>query len=216
MAKAGTRVVDRLRKHDILGEHTIVAHAIHVDAREVAILAETDTWVTHQPRSNMNNGVGVAEVESMLRAGIPVCLGNDGFPNAMWEEWKTAYLLHKVWHRDPRRMQGDTVVKLAVENNAALSGVFFPEAPPGRIEVGAAADLILVDYHPTTPLTIGNLPWHIQFGFHESMVRTTIVAGEILMHEGELLTLDEEEITERSRALVPDVWERYQEYVPTG
>lgn len=214
LAKSGMRVVDRLLDHGILGERTIVAHAIHVDAREVQILTDTGTWVTHQPRSNMNNGVGVAEVESMLRAGVPVCLGNDGFSNAMWEEWKTAYLLHKVWHRDPRRMPGDRVVELAVENNSKLAQVFFPWTPPGKIETGAAADLILVDYHPTTPLMAANLPWHILFGFHESMVRTTIVAGEVLMHEGELLTLDEEEITARSRELVPGVWNRYQEFVP--
>lgn len=214
LARVGTRVVDRLQDHGILGDQTIVAHAIHVDAREVEILADTGTWVTHQPRSNMNNGVGAAEVESMLRAGIPVCLGNDGFSNAMWEEWKTAYLLHKVWHRDPRRMPGDKLVDIAVENNARLARVFFPQSPPGRIETGAAADLILVDYHPTTPLTIGNLPWHILFGFHESMVTTTIVAGEVLMHEGKLLTLDEAEITARSRELVPEVWERYQAFVP--
>lgn len=214
LARSGKRVVDRLLEHEILGEHTIVAHAIHVDAREVQILADTQTWVTHQPRSNMNNGVGAAAVESMLRAGVRVGLGNDGFSNAMWAEWKTAYLLHKVWHRDPRRMPGDTIIKLAVENNAALAGVFFPDQPPGKIETGAAADLILVDYHPTTPLTIGNLPWHILFGFHESMITTTIVAGEILMKDGQLLTLDEEEITARARALVPQVWERYQTYVP--
>jgi putative selenium metabolism protein SsnA len=214
LAKTGTRVVDRLLEHDILGEQTIVAHAIHVDAREVRILADTGTWVTHQPRSNMNNGVGAAQVESMLRAGIPICLGNDGFSNAMWEEWKTAYLLHKVWHRDPRRMPGDTIAEIAVQNNANLVQTFFRENAPGKIEVGAAADLILVDYHPTTPLTIGNLPWHILFGFHESMIATTIVAGEVLMRDGEMLMLDEERITARSRELVPDVWERYQTYVP--
>jgi putative selenium metabolism protein SsnA len=214
LAKAGKRVVDRLQEHGILGPRTIVAHAIHVDARELQILADTGTWVSHQPRSNMNNGVGAAEVEGMLRIGIPVCLGNDGFSNAMWEEWKTTYLLHKVWHRDPRRMSADTVVELAVQNNASLASVFFPEAPPGKIELGAAADLILVDYHPTTPLTVGNLPWHIVFGFHESMVKTTIVAGEVLMRDGELLTLDEERITARSRELVPEVWERYQTFVP--
>jgi putative selenium metabolism protein SsnA len=214
ITRSGKRVVDRLQEHGILGPRTIVAHAIHVDAREVQILAETDTWVTHQPRSNMNNGVGAAEVESMLRTGIPVCLGNDGFSNAMWEEWKSAYLLHKVWHRDPRRMSGDKVVEMAVENNARLASLFFPESPPGKIDVGAAADLILVDYHPTTPLTAGNLPWHILFGFHASMVKTTIVAGEVLMRDGELLTLDEERITARSRELVPAVWERYETFVP--
>jgi putative selenium metabolism protein SsnA len=214
LAKSGKRVVDRLLDHGILGARTIVAHAIHVDAREVQILADTGTWVTHQPRSNMNNGVGAAAVESMLRAGVSMGLGNDGFSNAMWEEWKTAYLLHKVWHRDPRRMPGDMIIELAVENNSALAETFFPDEPPGKIEVGSAADLILVDYHPTTPLTIGNLPWHILFGFHESMVTTTIVAGELLMHDRQLLTLDEREITARARELVPTVWERYQTYVP--
>src|SRR3990170_502699 len=96
LAKAGTRIVDRLEQHGILRPNTILAHAVHVDAREVELIAQSGAWVSHQPRSNMNNGVGVAEVESMQRAGVRVCLGNDGFSNAMWEEWKTAYLLHKV------------------------------------------------------------------------------------------------------------------------
>ena len=106
LAKSGMRVVDRLQNHGILGPHTIAAHCVHVDAREIELLKETGTWVTHQPRSNMNNGVGAAPVESMLRTGIKVCLGNDGFSNAMWEEWKAAYFLHKLSSRDPRRMPG--------------------------------------------------------------------------------------------------------------
>jgi cytosine/adenosine deaminase-related metal-dependent hydrolase len=162
----------------------------------------------------MNNGVGVAATESLLRSGVNVCLGNDGFSNAMWEEWKTAYLLHKVWHRDPRRLPGDVLVQMAVYNNAGLASIFFPGAPVGELRVGAQADMILVDYHPTTPLTAGNLPWHIVFGFHESMITTTIVAGKLLMHERKLLTLNEAEITARSRELVPAVWERYQSFVP--
>jgi len=210
LAKSGMRVVDRLHRRGILGPNTIVAHAIHVDAREVSLLAESGTWVTHQPRSNMNNGVGVSEVESMLRAGVPVCLGTDGFSHTMWEEWKTAYLLHKVWHRDPRRMNGIDVAAVAAYNNASLAGSFFPEAPLGILEPGAFADLIFVDYHPHTPLTSGNLPWHIIFGFHESMVTTTIVAGTILMKDRILLTMDEEEITARALRQAPQVWERYE------
>ncbi len=216
LAKSGLRVVDRLAKHDMLGPNSIVAHAIHVDAREIELLAESQTWVTHQPRSNMNNGVGVAGVESMLRSGIPVCLGTDGFTHTMWTEWKTAYLLHKVWHRDPRRMPGDVIAQIATGNNARLAGSFFPGAPLGQIALGAHADLIFVDYHPHTPLTAGNLPWQIIFGFHESMVTTTIVAGKVLMHDRQLLTLDEAEITREARRLAPAVWERYEKYVPAG
>ncbi len=210
LAKSGTRVVDRLHRFGILGPKTIVAHAIHIDAREAALLAESGAWVTHQPRSNMNNGVGAAAVESLMRLGVPVCLGTDGFSSTMWTEWKTAYLLHKIWHRDPRRMNGADVAQMAAYNNAALANVFFPEAQIGKIVPGAFADLILVDYHPNTPLTPGNLPWHILFGFHESMVTTTIVNGKVLMRDRQLLTLDEAAITARARELAPQVWERYE------
>ena len=214
LRKSGLRVVDRLSERGILGPRTIAAHAVHTDAREAEILRASNTWVTHQPRSNMNNGVGAAPIESLVRAGVRVALGNDGFSNAMWEEWKTAYLLHKVWHRDPRRMPGDLVAEIGAYNNAALAGQSFPEVPLGVLAAGAHADLILVDYHPTTPMTPGNLPWHILFGFHESMVTTTIVAGRMLMKDRELLTLDEAEITARARALAPGVWERYAAHVP--
>jgi putative selenium metabolism protein SsnA len=213
LAKTGLRVVDRLHRHEILGPRTIVAHAVHVDAREVNLLAESGTWVSHQPRSNMNNGVGVSQVESMIRAGVALCLGTDGFSHTMWEEWKTAYLLHKVWNRDPRRMPGDELAAIAAYNNAALAGLLFPAAHLGVILPGAHADLIFVDYHPHTPLTVGNLPWHIVFGFNESMVTTTIVAGKVLMRDRELLTLDEEQIAANARSLAPKVWQRYEGFV---
>lgn len=211
MQRTEMRVIDRLNKHGILGPKTITAHGVHFDAREMQILAETQTWLTHQPRSNMNNGVGVAQIESMMRAGIMIALGNDGFSNAMWEEWKTAYLLQKVHHRDPRRMGGYDVTKIAIYNNAALANVFFPAAPIGQLTPGAFADLIFVDYHPFTPLTPENLPWHILFGFQQSMVTTTIVGGKVLMKDRELTTLDEEEIAARSREIAPRVWKNYLE-----
>jgi cytosine/adenosine deaminase-related metal-dependent hydrolase len=130
----------------------------------------------------------------------------------MWTEWKTAYLAHKLWHRDPQRMNGMDVVQMAIFNNADLARVFFPDAPLGVVSPGAYADLIFVDYHPNTTLTPGNLPWHILFGFQESMVTSTMVAGKFLMRDRKLLTMDEAQIGEESRALAPAVWERYNQY----
>jgi len=209
LKKSRTRVIDRLNKFGILGPRSIVAHAVHIDPREAELLRETGTWVTHQPRSNMNNAVGAADVEGLLRLGVKVGLGNDGFSNAMWDEWKAAYLHHKAARRDPRLMGGYTVAEIAVTNNAALANVFFPQAPLGVLSGGAFADLIFVDYHPTTPLTIDNLPWHILFGFENSMVTTTICAGRVLMKDRQLLFLDEVEISARSRELAKKVWARF-------
>jgi putative selenium metabolism protein SsnA len=210
MTKSGTHVMDRLEKFGILGPKSIAVHCVHIDAREVEILARTDTWVSHQPRSNMNNGVGLGNVEAFMRAGVKVCLGNDGFSNQMWDEWKTAYLAHKLWNRDPRRMGGYDVVKMAIENNAKLARVFFPAAPLGVIEPGAFADLMFVDYHPYTELTAGNLPWHMIFGFSNGDITTTIAAGKILMKDRKVLVADESEIAARGRELSIKTWERYQ------
>jgi putative selenium metabolism protein SsnA len=211
LAKSGTRVVDRLDRFQLLGPNSIAVHAVHVDAREINILAQSGTWVTHQPRSNMNNGVGIPEVESMLRAGVGVGLGTDGFTSTMWAEWKMAYLLHKAGRRDPQRMSALDVTQMAIYNNAKLAGSFFPDAPLGVIKAGAHADLIFVDYQPFTPLNADNLPWQIIFGFHESMVTSTIVAGKTLMYKRELLSMDEKEISARARQQAPAIWERYQQ-----
>lgn len=205
----GLRVVDRLNKFDMLGPKTIVAHCVHTDAWELALLRDTNTWISHQPRSNMNNAVGAAPLDTLLRGDVRVVLGNDGFSNNMWAEWKAAYLLHKVVNRDPRRAPGDGIARMAVDNNARLVQEFFPGLQVGALKVGAAADIILVDYHPFTPVVAGNLPWHIIFGFESSMVTSTMVNGRWLMQERKLVTLDEKAIAEAARDLAPDVWDRY-------
>ena len=213
LSRGGLRVVDRLKQFDILGPKTIVAHGVHIDQKEATLLAESGTWLTHQARSNMNNAVGVAAIEDFLRLGIKVGIGTDGFYHAMWEEWKTAYFLHKVHHLDPRRMSALDIVQMGVYNNAALANLYLPDTKLGRIEVGAAADLIFVDYHPYTPLNAGNLPWQIIFGFQESMITSTMVGGKFLMRDKELLTLDEEKIAAEAQALAPEIWERYEGFV---
>jgi len=210
---AGIRSVDRLYRHGLLNDKTIVAHAVHLDAGEVRLLAETGANVSHQPRSNMNTGTGIAELESYARAGVATCIGTDGLSNAMWKEWEAACLVPKLKHRDARRMPPDRVIESAVYGGAALASRYYP-ASVGVIEPGAFADLIFVDYHPPTPLTTENLAAHIIFGFDESMVTTTIVGGEVLMRDRTLLTLDEEEITAKSREVAADLWKRYAELVP--
>ena len=139
-----------------------------------------------------------------------VGMGNDGFSNTMWQEWKEAYLLHKLAHRNPQQMGGYTVIRMAVENNAALVTELFDGLQVGQISEGAAADLIFVDYHPFTPMIGGNLPWHILFGFQESMVTATIVAGKPLMYRRELLTLDEVAIAAEALKISTSIWERFE------
>jgi len=207
LRKYNLRVIERLRKFGILGPKTLAIHCVHLDAYEKDMLRETRTWVTHQPRSNMNNAVGLPDVAGLLKRGIPVALGNDGFSNNMFDEMKAAYLAHKHNSGNPQAMPGDVVMQMAYGNNAALARQFFPK-PVGELSVGAFADIIFLDYAPFTLLTPGNLPWHILFGVDGAHVTHTIASGKVLMKDRKLTTLDEEAIAARARELAAGVWKR--------
>lgn len=207
LQKYNQRVVERLRDFGILGPKTIAVHCVHLDAYEKGILAETRTHVTHQPRSNMNNAVGLPDVTGMLARGIPVSLGNDGFSMFMVDEMKAAYLAHKHNSHDPRTLPGDVVLQMQYPNNADLARVFFPK-PVGEIAPGAYADLVVWDYQPPTPLTPGNLPWHILFGVDAAVITHTIASGKVLLKDRQLTMLDEEAIMARARELAVQVWKR--------
>jgi putative selenium metabolism protein SsnA len=210
LQKYRMRVGDRLAERGVFGPKTIAAHCVHVDATEIEGLRRTRTNVAHNPRSNMNNAVGVADVLGMLRRGINVGLGNDGFTNNQFAEMKTAYLLHKSHRRDPRVLGADQVLQMAYANNARIAQVFW-KPRVGELSVGAFADIILLDYVPYTPLTAGNFPWHLIFGIDGTHVTHTICAGKLLMKDRQLLTLDEEAIAARAKEAAKKVWKRVQE-----
>jgi len=210
LRKSGLRVVERLQASGVLGPRTIAAHCVHVDRIETEMLLDSGTMVVHNPRSNMNNAVGTADLPWMLHIGIPVGLGNDGFSNNMFSEMATAYLVHKQASGDPRTLPADQVIQMQWDHNARIAQTFFPGLGPrfGQLAVGAPADLVLVDYDPPTPITAGNLPWHVLFGMDGTSVDTTIVGGQVLMRHGELLTLDEAAIMARARELAGKLWQR--------
>jgi putative selenium metabolism protein SsnA len=213
MTRYQKRVVERLEAEQILGPRSIAAHCVHANSGEIGRLAETHTNSVHNPRSNMNNAVGRAPVEEMLGAGVNVGLGNDGFSMNMMQEMKAAYLLHKLALSDPRAMPGNLVFDMAFQNNARIiDAIFRPFSagflPVGELSVGAAADIVLLDYLPPTPMNGGNFPWHLVFGMDGHLVNSTMVAGRWLMRNRQLLTVDEARIHARARELSQALWQR--------
>jgi putative selenium metabolism protein SsnA len=215
LKKYDLRVVERLEKRGVLGQRSIAVHCVHIDDFEKDILRETKTKVTHQPRSNMNNAVGIPDVPGLLRRKVCVGLGNDGFSNNMFAEMKTAYLVHKLNRKDPRVMGGDTVFQMAFANNKEIAALFFNK-PVGELAEGAYADIILLDYAPYTPLTAENFPWHVIFGVDGSHVTHTICGGQMLMKDRRILTLDEESIAAKAMELAPTIWRRFLKLTERG
>jgi len=205
--KYGTSTVRRLADAGVLGPGTLAIHCVHVDEDDIEILRRTGARVVHNPQSNCNNGVGVAPVLEMMAAGIPVGLGSDGYTANMFDEIRAANILHKLDRRDPRVAYGE-VPRMVFENNRLIAGLYFDQ-PLGIIEPGAAADLIVLDYHPATPFDAGTFWGHVLFGLAGARVDTTIVGGRILMHRGKFLDLDEAEICAHSRSLAVKLWDRF-------
>jgi len=209
--KYGERVINRLKRFNMLGPKSLLAHCVHVDEKEITLIAESGSIVTHQPRSNMNNAVGCADVAKMLDKGITVAMGNDGFSNNMWAEWKTAYLVHKLVNSDPQACQGYDIMKMGITNNVKLVNRFWPEQTIGSLVVGSSADLVLVEYSPFTPMTSGNLPWHILFGMETDTIHSTMVRGKWLMRNREVIVIEEQEILQNAMEIGHDVWKRFNE-----
>lgn len=213
MVRYDMRVADRLARYHILGPQSIAAHCVHVNSGEIKLLAGSQTNSVHNPRSNMNNAVGCAPVEEMVRARVHVGLGNDGFSMNMLQEMKAAYLLHKSALADPQAMPADLVMKMAFSENVhIIQQVFSPFCANfpavGTLQVGAAADIVLLDYVPPTPMNGGNFPWHLIFGMDGHHVHSTMVAGRWLMRNRQLLTVEEERIHARARELSSALWQR--------
>lgn len=77
----------------------------------------------------------------------------------------------------------------------------------GVVAPGAVADLTVLDYDPATPLTAGNAPWHLAFGWGPQLVRSTIVAGRFVLRDHAFAAVDAAAIRARARAATPRLWE---------
>lgn len=199
-------VVERLAEFGMVGPKSIAVHCVHVDRREMEILKEKGANVVHNPESNMGNAVGCAPVLTLMKKGITVGLGTDGYTSDMFESYKVANILHKHQQRNPSVAWGE-VPTMLFQNNPGISNEYFSH-PIGKLAAGCYADVIIVDYDPPTVLHENNIDGHILFGMSGRSVVTTVINGQILMNERKLMNIDEVEICEKARELSSKLWSR--------
>ncbi|WP_314035827.1 amidohydrolase [Dietzia sp. CH92] len=195
--------------------HALIAHAVWLDQSEVELIAARGVGVSHNPVSNMKLASGMAPVADMLAAGVNVGIGTDGEKENnnldMFEEMKVASLLGKLRTMDAAAMDSWQVLQMATRGGAAAIG---RGDQLGAITPGRAADLIAVrtDTPRMTPLlTDGaypNIHHNLVHAVRGSDVDLTMVAGEIVVRDGQLVNADLPELIDRVRSLVPGLFER--------
>ena len=192
LKKYGKRIVDRLMDFNILGEKTLLGHCIYINPHEMDLIKDTDTMVVHNPESNMGNACGCPPTMRMVQKGILTGLGTDGYTHDMMESWKVANVLHKHSLCDPNAAWRE-VPQMLFEGNAKIANRYFKKQL-GVLKEGAAADVIVIDYDPLTPMNESNINGHLMFGVNGSMVQTTVCNGKVLMKDREVLVCDEAKV----------------------
>jgi len=191
----------------------VAVHCVWLDKRELELLLRKGGGVSHNPESNMKLASGVAPIPEMLRRGIPVGLGTDGPASNdnmdMFEEMRTAALLHKVSTSDPSSISASDVLKMATNLGAKVLGI---DDKVGSIEPGKRADIILVDLMKPHIQPLSDIFKTLVYCAKGSDVNTVIVNGNVVVRDGELLTLDEEDLLRRVTRIFEEKLSRLAEF----
>jgi 5-methylthioadenosine/S-adenosylhomocysteine deaminase len=197
--------IEYLHHLGLLSEKSCLAHCIHLNANEVALLRNTKASVAHCPSSNLKLASGIANIQHYLNEGINVALGADGAPCNnnlnMFQEMRLASLLQKPLH-GAAAMPAKTVFRMATSGGAKALGL---EHEIGSLEVGKKADIVLLDLdHVSDPVRYSggsdeSLYSSIVYSAGPQNVDSVMIDGKWIYRGGEMNGLDEGVIMQNAR-----------------
>ena len=177
----GKRPVDALADMGFFEADVIAAHCVHSTDAEIETLAEHDVKVAHNPYSNTNNAVGIANVEKMEEEGLTIGIGDDGWDPDMFETMRTAVGIHKLKKNNPSGFDAAKALEWATIGSAKVMGM---EDEIGSIEVGKRGDFAILELGPN-PVLPESAPYYVVNSASRADVKTTIVGGEVAYERGE-------------------------------
>jgi len=185
---------------------SLAAHAVWLDDADMATLASRGVGLAHNPESNMKLASGVAAVPVWIERGIRAGLGTDGAASNndldMFEAMRMAALLHKVSRSDPRVMPARLALELATRRGAEALGM---ADKIGSLEQGKQADIITVTVDDARQTPLFDPISHLVYVARGDDVRTTIVAGRVLMRDGRVASLRKADVLRDARAVAQHV-----------
>ncbi len=180
--------LDRL---GVLDDLTVAVHAVWLPPPDRELLARRGVKVSHCPESNLKLAAGVAPIPDLLKLGVTVGLGTDGAASNnnldLWGEMSLAARLHKVWGHDPTLLPAAQVVGLATREGAQVLGL---GETTGTLEIGKAADLIVVDVNQPHLTPLYDPYSHLVYAARAADVRHVMVGGRWLLQDRRFTTLD--------------------------
>jgi len=206
LEKYGQSAPQALEEAGVLGPDVVAAHCIDLNDEDLEILGRNRVNVSHTPMTNSLGGNGVARVPEMLQRGLNVSLGHDCFFTLDTAEYiRYAYLLHKAHRADPTLIPPFQALDLALGNAARAMG--WGERI-GSLKAGKRADLLILKPDSPSPLTPASVIGWFTMTFRGQDVRTVLVDGRVVVRDGRLATVDEEEVGRACRQEARALWEK--------
>ena len=204
----GCRPAVLLERAGLMNSLLIAAHGQFLDEDELALLGNAGAALVTNPAANLKLATGGIFPYAQARsAGVRVCLGTDGAASnntlSMIEAMKLAVLLQKHREQSATVLPAAEALAMATTTPAEV----FHEGS-GRIEVGAPADLILVDFSGPATQPLHDPVSQLVYAANTSCVHTTICDGQVLMHAGVVEVCDEREVVESASAAIRGVLTR--------
>ena len=192
VARTGERPLPRLARLGATGPGFLAVHAVHLDDRDIELLARHDCRVVHCAGSNMKLASGIARVVDLQSAGVGVALGTDGAASNnrldLLAEMRLAGLLAKVSTGDAAALPAARLLRMATLDGASALGL---DATLGSLEPGKAADIVAVDLRRLESQPVYDPVSHLVHVAGRDDVTHVWVAGEAVLRERRLTTLDE-------------------------
>ena len=204
----GRSVIRHLASHGLLGNRTVLAHCVHVDDHEIALMAETDTSVVHNPMSNLKLGSGISPTLRMQEAGIRLTIGTDGAISGndldMWLAMRLTSGLAKGVCMKSNALPAKDVLHMATLNGAEALG---QKAEIGSLEVGKRADFIFLNVKNAHTVPLFDPITHLVFGAGRSDVSDVFVSGEQVVKDHALTRHNLAETLDEVISLMPEIKE---------
>lgn len=196
----GKSPVAYLNDLGIFDHPSIAAHAIYVNEDDIEILRAKKVSVAACPKTHLKLAMRTTRIVDLMRAGVNVALGTDGAASNndlnLLEVTRLAALLQKHDRGDATVLPSMGALKLATQHGARAMG--FDRS--GVLEVGADADIILMDMDKPHFVPRHDLAAHVTHSARAGDVNYVIVNGRVLLRKGELTTLDEDKIMREAGA----------------
>jgi len=194
--KYGCTAVEHLKRIGYLSNKTSLAHCVWLNDADIAILAETQSTVVHNPLSNLRLGSGIAPILKYRQAGVNVTFGCDGASSNdsqdLLEAIKIGSILHNVTDSDYQQW---ITPRQAVEM-ASLGGAKGLNIADklGSLTVGKQADLVLYDLTNLSLLPRTDPIGLLVLGRPTNVVDSAWVNGKQIVADGKVTTINVDEL----------------------